>query len=176
MALSDDNIPDPSEFLFIGDNYDPQIILKMVMSMSRAMVGMETTVVEIAKVSVKTELALEKMANGITELVLAHNDTKKDVESLSSRIEDRKDENKKHTALIEKLFEKVEQFDKELHESCDIHTKTTKDYTDTEIKKVVKYISWSGIVAVVLGGFIYMNLNAAVHEHFKNTKIHKEHK
>jgi len=171
----DDQIPDPNDFMFIGDDYNPQIFMKMVMASNRALVAVEATVGELAKVSVKTELAIEKMANSIADFTLAQNGTKKDIEAINQRIEDRKEEDRKHTILIEKLFERTDKFDNELHQSCDLYNKRNTDYTDKEIGKVLKYLGIGSIVAVALLGVMYNDIKDNIlrnDNHTHDSEIH----
>lgn len=176
MKHDDENIPDPNEFLFIGDNYSPQLFMKTLMSISRSQAYTDQVLQAMAEQGTKTEIAIEKMADTMQQMILAHNDTKKDIEAINTRIDDGKDESKKQLQLIEKLFERVDSFDTELHQSCDLYNTKANDYTDKEIGKLVKYVVGGAVVAVGLIGIIFVDIQSKVKrndEHTRDTKIHK---
>lgn len=175
MREDDDRIADPSEFLFIGDNYSPELFMKTLLSISKNQANTDQVLKAMAEQGTKTEIAVEKLADTMQQMVLSHNDTKKDIEAINARVDDRKDENKKHTQLIEKLFDKVEKFDNELHQSCDLYNTKANEYTDKEINKLIKYVAGGAVIAVGLIAIIFVDMQGKMKrndEHTRNTKIH----
>lgn len=173
----EDFIPDPNEFLYLGENYNPEIMLKTFMSINKGMLNMQQVVTRLAEISAKTEVAVEKIATSMHEQNLAHNDSKKDIERLDKSNQERKDEHKKMMELIEKLFDKVEQIDNELHTSCDIYNQRANEYTDKEIAKIVKYIGFGVVALIGAIGLLYSNITNSIDKntaHSENHEIHRE--